>query len=229
MSLLGAGSFGLVLKHENVATKYFYDITYGSYTNIVQEAQLQREAYAVLQGIVRVPYIFNVNNQIVTIDGVSYVSGIHMESVPIPEGFTNPVHMVLGYDQDDVDTVWARDCRQPVSSHNPPRGFHAGQEMMKAIWEDEGSSLTLDSVAFRMGQALSALIQNGFHPFDSEFLYGGNDQIWLIDYGLCRKTNMSHDTFFKNASSDGLFTSYYIPKKGMEGYEAFCRGYGFTG
>ena len=71
-----------------------------------------------------------------------------MDRVPLVDTFDTAVHILLGYDEYDIDTDWGRDLKNEVSESNPSRGFHAGPEMMKAIWQDEGrTDISIESVA----------------------------------------------------------------------------------
>lgn len=221
--VLGAGSFGIVLANNNDAYKLFYDIR--SCNDVIREARIQQKAYNLLQGIVNVPYIRNVYKYHINYKGGEYLCGLQMERVPIPDDFNEQVHILLGYSADDIDSVWSRDYRNPVSETNPPRGFYAGPEMLEAIWEDEGINMTIDDVAYKMGMAYNILLSNGIVPYDVEWIYGGNGKIYLIDFGLCKEDNISKRAFLEGKSSQSIAIDYYVPKAGFRGYEAFLRGY----
>jgi hypothetical protein len=225
-TVLGAGYFGTVFATHRTTVKLLYDV--GSCKELFEEAAIQRRAHKLLDrdgGIVHVPEIRGVHSIPVEVRGRPYLCGIEMERVPIPEGFDTQVHIVFGYDQDDVDTVWSKDFRNPVSEHNPPRGFHAGAEMMEAIWEDEGIDMTVDDVAYTMGRGLSTLLRNGIVPYDVEWLYGGGGSIWMVDFGLCEARWVDPNAYMNSRSSQSLFADYYAPKRGMRGWEAFLEGW----
>jgi hypothetical protein len=222
--ILGAGSFGIVLtNNSDKAYKVFYDIY--TYNDIVTETNIQKKAYNLLKDIVNVPYIYNTYRHFMTYKSKEHLFGIEMDKVPIPDQFENQVHIVLGYSADDIDSVWSRDYRNPVSENNPPRGFYAGHEMMEAIWQDENIDMTIDDVAYKMGLAYNILITNGIIPYDVEWIYGGNGNIYLIDFGLCKEYIMSKKAFLEGTSSQSIAIDYYVPKKGFKGYEAFLKGY----
>ena len=223
--ILGVGSFGMVVSHKgsNRATKLFYDL----HAPVGEEAALQQKARTLLEGIphLSVPAIHNIQQLPTEFQGSRYLCGIEMDRVPIPEGFQHPVHMLLGYGQDDIDTVWSKDYRNPVGPNNPPRGFFAGPEMLEAIWADEGSTMTIERVAAIMGTALAKLIAGGIIPLDLEWLYAGDDQLYLIDFGLCEFGSTNPHNFLHMPSSRGIYADYYAPKPDCCGYTEFLGGW----
>ena len=221
--VLGAGSFGLVISNQRNAVKLFYDI-YNPHA-ILEEARLQTHARNVLQGIVRVPEIHGVSTIPTSYRATPHLRGIEMDRISIVEGMPSATHVLLGYDQSDIDTEWSRDHCNPPSDSNPTRGFHAGPEMMEAIWEDEGrSDITIEYVAYTMGIALRTLIDNGIIPYDLEWIYGGGE-LYLIDFGMCWFGTVDPWEYLYRTGSSGLASDYYIPHKGCRGYEAFLKGY----
>lgn len=222
--VLGAGSFGIVISVAAAnAYKLFYDIR--SSAAIVREARIQERARALLQGIVNVPRIHNIYNEQVSYKSQEHLCGLEMDRVPIPEQFDHQVHILLGYQDDDIDSVWSRDYRNPVSEVNPARGFYAGPEMMEAIWEDEGCGMTISDVAYTMGRAYSMLLAGGIIPYDVEWIYGGQGQLYLIDFGLCEEGVMSKKSFLEGGSSQSIAADYYVPCRGFRAYDDFLRGY----
>ncbi len=244
-ALIGAGNFGIAVEYNNYAIKLLYDLN--SHKELQLEGSLQKEAYKLLKNIPIIvpkiydvftfPYLQNYRNE-------TYLCGLIMDRVPNPEGFidfeeaTNfskdyigPVHMLLGYDQDDIDTIWGKQIGLLVSKENPPRGFHAGPEMLEAIWEDESSrhNLTIEKVAYIMGKSISVLIDGGIIPLDLEWIYGGNGEIWLIDFGLCEFGKVNKTRFLHEKSSRSIYANYYVPREGMRGYSEFLEGYWSSG
>jgi hypothetical protein len=191
-----------------------------------KEARIQEKSRRILEGIVRVPQVQYVYNHTTTYKGKPYLCGIEMDKVPLVNTFDVAVHMVLGYDQADVDSEWGRDYTQPVGPNNPSRGFFASSEMLEAIWEDEGrTDISVESVAYTMGYALNKLILGGIAPYDMEWIYGGDGQIYLIDFGMCEERRVDPVSYLKHVGSTGLGADYYIPQKGFRGHQAFLRGF----
>jgi len=226
--ILGAGNFGLVAAlSRDLAIKLFYPPTTPATLNA--EAKMQSKAHDLLKGVMKVPYIHRVFSHKTAFRDVEYMSGLLMDRVPTPADFDMPVHITLGLadDHPDIDQPWGRDMKRPSAADNPPRGFHAGAAMMEAIWADEGrpADLTIDSVAYSMGQALATCVVGGLVPLDIEFIYGGDGKIHMIDFGLCELGNVDPWQFFYGQSSQTLGVNYYVPKCGMRGYDAFHKGY----
>jgi hypothetical protein len=243
-SILGAGNFGKVIsalgeQYRNKVIKILYDVK--SCELLKQEGDIQKKARILLKDIIIVPKIYDIFTFPTQFRQQNYLCGLIMDRVPNPEGFISyeqsknyekdyigPVHILLGYDQDDIDTVWGKSMTLTVNGiDNPPRGFHAGPEMMEAIWEDETVShdLTIDNVAYIMGKSISILIDGGIIPLDLEWIYGGNGQIYLIDFGLCEYGYVDKERFLNGNSSRSISPNYYVPRKGMRGYDAFLKGY----
>ncbi len=226
--VLGAGNFGLVVEHSSSeALKLFYTPA-ATPAAIETEARIQTVTGNLLHTILKVPRIHRIFSEHIQFDGTKYISGLLMDRVPTPAGFTMPVHIVLGLadDHPDIDQPWGRDLKCPPSPDNPPRGFHAGAAMMDAIWADEGrTDITVDSVAYTMGKALATCVRGGIIPLDIEFIYGGEGAVYMIDFGLCEEGTMDPWAFFHGRSSQTLGVNYYVPRPGMRGYSAFYDGY----
>lgn len=221
--IVGSGNFGLVITNQISVLKLFYDIF--SCSALFQEAKIQEKAYKLLQGIVYVPKIEEVFSHITSYKNRDFLCGIKMEKVPIIEPYRAVMHMPLGYKQYDIDTIWTKDYRNPISQTNPPRGYYASNETLEEEWEEEGVDLTIEKVAYTMGISLRKLIDNGIIPMDLEWIYGGEGKIYLIDFGLCEFGNVDPIRFLEGKSSRTLGVDYYIPGKGHRGREEFLLGY----
>ena len=221
--VLGVAGFGIALTHSPYnAVKLLYDIT--ECEALREEAKLQIAACTILRNIVRVPNITDVFTEPVTWKGIQYLCGIAMERISFPEVFNEPVHILLGYDEPDANQSWGKQMDQPVGPNNSTRGFFASADFMEAIWEDEGSSMTVETVAYTMGKALRALIDGGIVPVDLEWLWDGNE-IWLVDFGLCRFGNVDPTIFFFQRGKEGLYSELYTPKEKEKGYAEYYAGF----
>ncbi len=222
--ILGAGGYGIVVKAHTRAIKLFYDNT--AYTSLKMEAELQRTAATLLSGIVKVPHIDAVTTSQFTWKFTQYLCGIAMKAVKAPPEFGgHQLHLLLGYDGSDIDTVWYKDSSKPAGPDNPPRGFFAGPETMEDYWESVGSKWTIECSAYTMGFALATLIAGGIVPIDLEFVYGADDELCLIDFGLCRFGQVEPSAFLQARGTEGLASELYIPQEGYRGRAEFLAGF----
>lgn len=223
MNVLGAGSFGIVVACEGNAIKHFYDLE--DRKAVLEEAKLQEAARELLQGVVRVPRIYDVSTERILFEGNPHLQGLTMDCIPLYPTFTSALHIVLGYNHTDIDQEWPKDDGQPLSATNPTRGFHASPEMLEDVWTEQGLTETIDSVAYTMGKSLALLIRGGIVSYDLEWIYGGDGHLYLIDFGMCRFGNVEPMRYLEHVGSWGLGGDYYIPHREHRGYEAFMRGY----
>lgn len=221
--IVGSGNFGLVITNKNSVVKLLYDIN--SCSNLFEEAKIQDKAYKLLEGIVNVPKIYEVFSHITSYKNKDYLCGIKMEKVPIIEPYRALMHIPLGYKQYDLDTIWSKDYRNPISQTNPPRGYYASIETLEEEWEEEGVDLTIEKVAYTMGIALRKLVDNGIIPMDLEWIYAGQGKIYLIDFGLCEFGKVDPISFLMGNSSRTLGVDYYIPGNNHRGRKEFLLGY----
>jgi hypothetical protein len=114
---------------------------------------------------------------------------------------------------------------RPVGPDNPTRGFFAGPTEMEAILADVESKIFLAAIAWKMGWATRRLLGAGILPIDLEWIYGGDDCLWLIDFGLCRYGSVDPDEFLYREGSEGLATDIYIPPAGSEHRGYFLLGW----
>jgi hypothetical protein len=223
--ILGAGGYGLVLRASTRALKIFYDTE--AVSDVQEEAKIQRHARHLLEGVVSVPEIYTVRGSQISWRGQRYLNGIQMAAVPLVEGFTEQIHILLGYAGPDIDTSWGRNTCLPIGPDNPTRGLFAGPAEMEAIWADVSETkISLSAVAWKMGWATRRLLGAGILPIDLEWIYGGDGQLWLIDFGLCRYGCVADpDEFLYREGSEGLATDIYIPQVGSEHRGSFLLGW----
>lgn len=222
--VLGAGGYGIVLQTRSHAIKLFYDPEACHALNL--EARIQQRATQLLQGIIHVPNISAYTTRPFIWSNKIYLCGIAMKAItPPPEFGGHQLHMLLGYSGSDIDTVWLKHSGKPAGPDNPPRGFFASPETVEDHWEDVGSQWTIERVAHVMGRALGALIKGGVVPNDLEFIYGGDDNVWLVDFGLCRFGAVDPMTYLDQRGSEGLASDIYIPQTGSRGRAEFLAGY----
>ncbi len=223
--ILGAGGYGIALKTRTHAIKLFYDTA--ACAALKEEARIQRTAERLLLGIIKVPHIEAVSSRPFTWKGVQYLCGIAMKAVKAPPEFGgHQLHLLLGYDGSDIDTVWYKDSSKPAGPDNPPRGFFTGPETMEDYWESVGSKWTIESAAYTMGLALGTLIVGGIVPNDLEFVYSkADDELWLIDFGLCRFGQVEPRAFLQARGTEGLASELYIPQEGYRGRAEFLTGF----
>lgn len=219
--ILGAGGYGIVFSSGRKAVKLLYDLE--ACKALYKEAKIQERARELLQGIVYVPRIYSYMNHSVRVKNMKYLCGIEMERIPILEEFGEPLHMLLGYDGDDVNQSWGRSSAKPVGPDNPSRGFFAGPDLLEEILAEDG--LTLEGVAYTMGITLRTLLDGGILPNDLEFIYGGAGRIYLVDFGLCEFGHADPVEFLKREGSSGIRGDIYIPQEGDRGYTEFLEGF----
>lgn len=206
------------------ALKLLYDLE--ACEALRHEAKLQQAAANALKGFpVHVPNILSTITEPLQVAEKWYLCGIEMERIPIIPEFGEPIHMLLGYDGDDIDTSWGRHTSQPVGPNNPSRGFFAGQEMLEAIWKNERIALTIEDVSYTMGTATKKLLAAGIIPTDLEWIYGGAGRIYLIDFGLCRFGHLTSREYLERPNLHA--TDMYLPHNGR-GVRDFLEGLAFT-
>jgi hypothetical protein len=225
--LIGAGNFGLVVQSSPTdVIKLFKDTT--DRQSVRKEADIQTKIHGLCKNYlpeVYVPEITCVSTKLVHYKGKSYLSGITMNYLKPPVGYTTQVHTLLGYDESDIDCVWGMRTTDPVSPTNPPRGFFASPYTLEDIWEAEGSSMTIEHLATLMGKAHRLMVEHGILPIDLEWVWSGG-RLCVIDFGLCEYGHVDPIKLLEDKSSIGLATDFYIPHKGDRGYDAFLEGYG---
>jgi hypothetical protein len=224
--VVGAGHYGIVVQSKPTEVlKLFKD--YQDCEVMKKEARIQQDVYNLLKQRlpqVQVPPITVCAENIVTYQGSKYLYGIGMKYLEPPVGFDVQVHVVLGYKGSDIDTVWGMHIGEPVSATNPPRGFFASSYTLEDIWEDEGSSMTIEDIAYQMGKAHRLMLDHGILPIDLEWVWS-QGSLWVIDFGLCEYGWTDPCSFLENGSSNGLKHDFYVPHAGDRGYEEFMRGY----
>jgi hypothetical protein len=222
--VLGAGHYGIVLETPaKDALKIFKDPD----APINKESEIQTKTYCIFaQHLpqVKVPRVLETLNIPITYNGTQHLSGIRMEALNPPKGYETQVHTLLGYHGNDIDTVWGMRTSEPPSSTNPPRGFFASPYTLEDIWEEGGTSMTIETLAYLMGRAHRLMLDNGILPIDLEWVWS-EGSLWAIDFGLCEIGHVNPIEFLNSESSYGLKNDYYIPHEGDRGYAEFMRGY----
>jgi hypothetical protein len=71
-----------------------------------------------------VPKIYNYSFDLIKYNNKEYLYGIKMDKINIIEPYRALMHMPLGYKQYNLDTIWTKDYRNPISIDNPPRGYY---------------------------------------------------------------------------------------------------------
>ena len=227
-STVGAGGYGIVVRspRSKETFKLLYDIQ--ACEELRTEARLQEIAYRVLKRYlpeVGIPKITYVSTEPILFQSSRYLCGIGMKYLEPPLDFDESVHILLGYNQDDIDTSWGRRVGEPVSPvTNPTRGFFASPETAEWIWKAEGSEMTIEKLTYLMGRAYSLLIKHSIIPVDLEWVWS-EGKPWIIDWGLCIEGVCDKDRILEDKSSSGLGSDFYIPHKGDRGYSEFLEGF----
>ena len=223
---IGAGHYGIIVQSKsNEVLKLLKQID--DCKLLHKEATIQNQVYQLFKKQypeVKVPKLTHYSQDRIRYNQTPYLCGIGMKYVEPPEGYTTQVHTVLGYHEDDIDTIWGMRISEPVSSTNPPRGFFASTYTLEDIWEDEGSHLTIEILAYQMGKAHRLMLDNGILPIDLEWVWS-NGSLWILDFGLCEFGYVDPIMFLNWKNSYGLNGDFYIPHEGDRGYEEFLKGY----
>ncbi len=228
--VMGAGHYGIVVQSKPTEVLKLFK-QHQDCEALKKEARIQRDVYALFKRLlaqVKVPRITYYSQDGVLYQGTKYLCGIGMKYLEPPVGFNVQVHVALGYRGSDIDTIWGMHTSEPISAHNPPRGFFASSYTLEDIWEDEemgmGMGMTIDTVAYQMGKAHRLMLDHGILPIDLEWVWS-KGSLWVIDFGLCEYDSIDPITFLENGSSNGLKHDFYVPHVGDRGYEAFMKGY----
>lgn len=222
--LLGIGGYGIVVQHHSTAIKLLHDLD--TCTELVHEAKIQKKARRSLTSIVKVPAVLDYSTYPVRFKQTLYLCGIAMEAVPVLSEFNEQIHMIFGLDDSSsLDESWGQTTSEPVSASNPTRGFFASPDFLEELWQERNSKWTIDSVCFTMGYALRSLLDAGILPDDVEWIYGADDELWLLDFGLCKFGTLDPFTYLHAKGLTGLASDIYVPHKGQRGYEAFLEGF----
>jgi hypothetical protein len=224
--VVGAGGFGIVVRtRTNEVIKLIKDTV--AYDMLAKEANIQAAVYRILDmhvPEVRVPRLTYYSAQSTVYKNTPYLCGIGMKYLKPPLDFTEQVHMLLGYTQDDIDTEWGMRMSDPVSETNPTRGFFASPETLSYIWRQEGSTMTLEKLGYLMGKTLRTLLDHNILPIDLEWVWS-QGRPCLIDFGLCMYGTADPMEFLKARGVHGLADDFYIPHIGDVGFDAFMAGY----
>jgi hypothetical protein len=223
---IGAGNYGIIVQSTPTEVLKLLK-SYENYSLLKKEVTIQTKVHHIFKLYlpeVKVPSPTYYSQDIIQYKQTNYLCGIGMEYVEPPLGYTTQVHTVLGYHGSDIDTVWGMRTADPVSATNPPRGFFASTYTLEDIWEDEGSQMTVELLAYQMGKAHRLMLDNGILPIDLEWVWS-KGALWAIDFGLCEFGRADPISFLNSQTSYGLKNDFYVPHKTDRGYEEFMRGY----
>ena len=225
-STIGAGNYGIIVKTKsNEVLKLLKQVD--DCNLLRKETIIQNQVYQLCKAYlpeVKVPKLTHYSQDRIRLNNVPYLCGIGMKYVEPPKGYTTQVHTVLGYHESDIDTIWGMRSSEPVSSTNPPRGFFASTYTLLDIWDDEGSDMTIERLAYQMGKAHRLMLDHGILPIDLEWVWS-NGSLWVIDFGLCEFGHVDPTTFLNWDNHMGLKHDFYIPHEGDIGYAEFLEGY----
>jgi hypothetical protein len=222
--LLGIGGYGIVFQHHSTAIKLLHELD--KCTELLHEAKIQKKARRSLKSIVKVPAIRDFSTYPVRFKETLYLCGIAMEAVPVLPEFNEQIHMIFGLeDTSNLDESWGQTTSLPVTDTNPSRGFFASPELLEDLWKERNSKWTIDLACFTMGSALRTLLDAGILPDDVEWIYGNDDEIWLLDFGLCTFGSMNPFKYLHAKGLTGLASDIYVPHTGQRGYESFLEGF----
>lgn len=227
-AIVGAGGYGIVVRKpaDTTAYKLLYDTQ--TIADLHEESALQTFCHRLFTARpdigVSVPPVTWSSTTPTTFREKQYLCGIGMTYLPPPLDFTEQVHIVLSETAGDLDVEWGKTIGQPVSDTNPTRGFFASAETMEWIWQQEGSAMTVERMAWTMGAAFRCMIDAGVVPIDLEWVWSGG-RPWLIDFGLCRFGRVDPRALLQKGGWGGLATDFYWPHAGERGHDEFLRGY----
>ncbi len=224
--IAGAGGYGVVLEIDNYVVKLLKNIN--DCPALLNEANLQLVARnAVLNANIniKIPNIFTYETESLIWKHGQYICGIVMEKIPAYDK-DGQMHIILGdSDETILNRVVGVKTSDSISSTNLPRGFYASPELLEDIWKESKSNWTIDNVSYIMGQTYRALINANIIPNDLEFIYGADDKIWCIDFGLCRFGKVDPYKFLYKTGVEGMASEIYIPQDGFRGRSAFLKGF----
>lgn len=224
--ILGAGHYGIIVRtNKTEVLKLLKD--YSNCKTLFKEAQIQSFVHNLFKKYlpeVKVPKITYYSQDTIKYKNNNYLCGIGMKYLKPPTNYTVQIHTPLGYHGNDMDTEWGMRITEPVSLTNPSRGFFASTYTLEDIWEDEGSEMTIEHLAYLMGRAHRLMLDNGILPIDLEWVWS-KGSLWAIDFGLCEFGYADPIQFLNSESSHGLKNDFYIPHEGDRGYDEFMRGY----
>lgn len=222
-TVLGAGGFGQIFTKQNHVVKLLYDVN--ACNELQNEVAIQTRAHPLLQNIIKVPEIYAHKIIQKTIMQQTYLCGIAMERIyGLQEYNGELIHLMLG-EPTSKSRSKGRQTSKPITFNNPSRGFFANPLKVIDILDKYDSKYTLNSIAHIIGQTCKKLIDNNIVPIDLEFVYGVNDTISVIDFGLCRFGQVDSTQFLHSKGKEGLASEPYIPQEGQQGREAFLAGY----
>jgi hypothetical protein len=222
--VVGAGGYGIVVRSSESEVLKLFNTDLDS---ILQEAYLHTSVYDIIDkniSDVGVPPLYSTYQDYCTFNSKTLHYGIEMLYLEPPANYTEQVHMILGYNGDDLNESWGVRTSEPVSSENLTRGYFASPETLEKIWSQEGSDMTIEKLAFLMGRTNRALLDHGVLPIDIEWVWS-KGYPYIIDFGLCRFGKKDPFEFLETKGLVGLASDLYIPHRGDRGYEEFMLGF----
>jgi hypothetical protein len=228
LSIIGSGGYGLIIGNNKYVIKLLYDTN--SCKKLENEYLIQLDAQKILNtenDVAKVPKIYSYTSKSKKFRDTAYLCGIAMERIlGLPEYNGELIHLMFGCKPDEQLNVFlGRTTTDPIGLQNPSRGFFASPEKIIDIWDSLDSQWTIDAAANIIGRTCRLLIDNGIVPVDLEFVYGIDDQIYVMDFGLCRYGTVNLQAFLESRYVEGLASEQYIPQEGQLGREAFLRGF----
>lgn len=222
---LGIGGYGIVFQDRNTAIKLLHETD--KCQELIHEAKIQQKVRKALKNTaIKVPCLLDYSTYPVDYKNKIYLCGIAMDAVPLVKEFDEQVHIVLGQkDTSDLDESWGQSIGQHVNAKNPTRGFFASPDFLEELWKERESKWTIESVAFTMGHGLRLLLDAGIMPDDVEWIYGGDDELWLLDFGHCWEGTIKPLDYLNKKGLTGLASDIYVPHEGQRGYPEFLEGF----
>lgn len=223
---IGAGNYGIIVKSKSNEVLKLLKVVDDCDT-MKKEARIQNKVYLIFKAHlpdVKVPKLTYYSQDRIRYNQTLYLCGIGMNYIEPPQGYTTQIHTLLGYHGSDIDTIWGMHIADPVSPKNPPRGFFASTYTLEDIWDDEGSDMTVEKLAYQMGKAHRLMVDHGILPIDLEWVWS-NGSLWVLDFGLCEFGYVDPTKFLTWDNHRGLKHDFYIPHEGDRGHEEFLKGY----
>lgn len=199
-SLIGAGGFGKVIKHESDPTVVKLYYTKQSCDESAKEYNALEKAYSAVEPLyiqgeqIYVPKPIGFESIPHAWKGEDFQCVLHLGYVNHLPEYSGLVHTIFKEEykrffNKDV----GREYMKPVAPGNPSRGFFATGSYLDAVLlpnltaEQKGLLISAKDIAYRLGLLYGLLVIGGIYPFDVEFSLGVvKDRLHLIalDFNL---------------------------------------------